>query len=323
MKQLELDNSIRLKMTNRCQLSCSFCHNEGTELPENSKDRVSFCEDSSIGLSPVRDIPFDPDVLDEISKMGNYGVKEIHLTGGEPTLNTNIADIVGYFNQKGFTVKMTSNGQFNTELIKDLAKEGLKSVNFSILSLDTEGFLETQIRKSQSWAQKTIDNLSSSIMSARSLELPVKANTVINTSDDYERVDHILQFCNDLGITLVLLNNVSLGKTSEEAVFQYVKEKQGKLVSIKEPTNNSRGKRVYLLPNNQKVEEKYFREYYPDIVCRNCPNKGENCLEKYYGIRVELRDVLYTRLCIQNSNENTLMPLTNFFDGNIYNKINR
>lgn len=29
------DNSVRIKVNNDCQWSCTFCHNEGTEVPEN------------------------------------------------------------------------------------------------------------------------------------------------------------------------------------------------------------------------------------------------------------------------------------------------
>src|SRR5476649_2522103 len=136
MKETKPDNSIRLKITNKCQLSCSFCHNEGTELPINSKNRTSFCTDLSSELQPVRDIPFDERTLGEICELKRYGVDEIHLTGGEPTLNQNIADIIGFFNKNEFIVKMTSNGQFDGELLRDIKKEGLRSINFSILSLN-------------------------------------------------------------------------------------------------------------------------------------------------------------------------------------------
>jgi molybdenum cofactor biosynthesis enzyme MoaA len=218
---------------------------------------------------------------------------------------------------------MTSNGQFDDELLGDINKEGLKSINFSILSLNPDQFLETQIYKSPDWAKSSVEKLCLSIIKAKELNMSVKANTVINSKLDYERVDQILKFCGELDMTLVLLNNVSLGKESEDAVFDYVKLKKGILISTKEPSSNSRGKKTYLLPSGETIEAKYFRNYFPDMVCRNCKNRAtEACLEKYYGVRVELRDEFYARLCIQESNEKTLMPLKDFFIKDIYRNLN-
>lgn len=37
-----IDHSVRIKVTNDCQWTCTFCHNEGTELPERQTKEFLF-----------------------------------------------------------------------------------------------------------------------------------------------------------------------------------------------------------------------------------------------------------------------------------------
>lgn len=319
----EADHSVRLKVSNLCQLSCSFCHNEGTELPSDSKFRSSIFNSCKTKiLPPLLDVNCDEQLLEEISCLKKLGINEIHLTGGEPTTNRALPVIINYLSGKGFIIKMTSNGQYNTGYLQELRAQGLKGINFSVSSFDPGEFLQTQVFQSQEWALRTTNRLRESIQEAESLGIDVKINTVVNDQSDYGRVDSLRRFCGENNITLVLLNNIYFGKTAEDIVFDYIQAQGGELVRIEEYGNNSKGKKIYYLPNGQRIDAKYFRPCYPGIICDGCENRGrETCLEKFYGIRLELRNELYVRLCVQKSNERTLMRLNDFLVKGVYNSL--
>lgn len=320
---LEIDQSIRLKVSNTCQLACSFCHNEGTELPIQTNRRLSlFSDPKFLPIAPVQDLPSDNGILREFLGFKRFGVNEIHLTGGEPTSNKDLPNIIRYFSLNGFEVKMTTNGQYKSSLMQELITAGLQGVNFSVLSLNPEEFMKTQSFCSHRKALVVVRRLAVSIVRAKKLGIPIKVNTVIGNREDYSRVDTFLDFCRKLGIPLVLLNDIGLGQVAEDAVFDYIQEKRGVTIQTSEPINSSSGKKTYLLSDGQHINAKYLRPYYPDVVCGDCDYKGTpNCLEKYYGIRVEMRDKPYIRLCIQKNNSRTLFPLSDFLESSVYNQL--
>lgn len=62
------------------------------------------------------------------------------------------------------------------------------------------------------------------------------------------------------------------------------------------------------------MDAKYLRDYNPEIVCGGCEHRGkESCVEGFYGIRIEFRGSdPYARLCIQKTNNQTVMTLEEF-----------
>ena len=64
---------------------------------------------------------------------------------------------------------------------------------------------------------------------------------------------------------------------------------------------------------------KGIRPLHPDVVCDGCELRNTNsCVEKFYGIRLELRDQLYARLCVQKTNPSTVMTLDDFVQNGVY-----
>lgn len=74
-------SSIRLEITSKCNLNCAYCHNK---YYNNLNDDMSY--DNIIKL------------VESISN--KYSIKKILLTGGEPTTNSKICDLISHFTQK-------------------------------------------------------------------------------------------------------------------------------------------------------------------------------------------------------------------------------
>ncbi len=320
--ELVTDNSVRVKVTNDCQWTCTFCHNEGTELPTslNASNRASVFLDPTVNSLPmVGDLPFNNQTLGKLATLKDIGIDEVHLTGGEPTIHPNLPQLIRELALTGFTVRLTTNGQSSAQRLNEIIETGVSSINFSVLSFDPEQFLQTQNPPSiprldpVTWAKRMIEREKSNIILAKSLGANVKINTAVLGPEDFPRVDTVRDFAEQNGITLVLLNGVGEGDYSQQAVFEYT-QRNATLMGARESSNNGKGSRIYALPSGNELRAKYLKDYHPEIVCGGCVHNGKpSCVEKFYGIRVEFRaGEPYVRLCLQQSNERTVMPLAEF-----------
>jgi cyclic pyranopterin phosphate synthase len=114
---------LRVSLTNRCQLHCSYC-----TLPE---------EPSSV----MR--PDEVTTLIEVASR-RLGFRKVRLTGGEPTLRRDLPEVVrGLVALPGIReVALTTNGMLLERRAEELQAAGLRTVNVSIDSLDPDRFRE-------------------------------------------------------------------------------------------------------------------------------------------------------------------------------------
>ena len=120
-------NYLRLAVTDRCNLRCFYCMPENGIKYMNRKDLLSFEEMTRL-----------------IRVFGDLGVSKIRITGGEPFVRKGIMSFL-----KGISeletikeINITTNGTFTVEQIPALEKMGIKSVNLSLDSLDSQRFFD-------------------------------------------------------------------------------------------------------------------------------------------------------------------------------------
>jgi GTP 3',8-cyclase len=116
---------LRISVTDRCNFRCTYCMpEEGMTWLKN--DRVL--------------------TLDEIARLARIGValgiKELRLTGGEPTLRPGLTDLVADLAQIEGTssLSLTTNGFLLKKLAGPLAEAGLTRVNVSLDTLQHDKF---------------------------------------------------------------------------------------------------------------------------------------------------------------------------------------
>jgi len=109
--------SLRITLTNRCNVNCLYCHHDGMV---QSKDEMNAEE------------------LYTICKIAKKnGVKKIRLSGGEPLLKKDIVEIVEKINSLDFKdISMTTNGILLEKYAKPLKEAGLDRVNVSLDTLN-------------------------------------------------------------------------------------------------------------------------------------------------------------------------------------------
>lgn len=117
-------NYLRISLTDACNLRCVYC------MPEDMTFR------------PRRELMGDDEIMTLVEVGASLGVRKIRLTGGEPTIRTNVVELVGRIAAvPGIKdLAMTTNALMLDKLAAPLAKAGLKRVNISIDTTDAAKF---------------------------------------------------------------------------------------------------------------------------------------------------------------------------------------
>jgi radical SAM protein with 4Fe4S-binding SPASM domain len=162
MKVREVDINI----TNMCNLNCIHC---AFSSHYTSKDRLNL------------------DIYKKyINDLSNFGLEDVHLTGGEPTLHPDLPNMISYAVNKNINVRLITNGyMLNASKLKKYMEYGLSSI---MISLDGLERTHNMIRGKNDAFNKTINN----IQIAKELGYNIRINAVISKLNMHELNDLIL-----------------------------------------------------------------------------------------------------------------------------------
>ena len=118
--------NLRIAVTQRCNLKCSYCHREG------EVQRVNASEEKMTVEEIVR-----------IARLAvELGIGRVKLTGGEPLMRADLCDIIRGISAipKLRDLSISTNGALLFNVAKELYDSGLKRVNISLPSLNPEKY---------------------------------------------------------------------------------------------------------------------------------------------------------------------------------------
>ena len=116
-------NYLRISMTDNCNLRCFYC------MPEEDYE-----------FTPASRL-MQPDEIESIAKIFvSQGVNKIRLTGGEPLVRKDAADIIIRLSKLPVNLTITTNGTRLHEFADVLENAGVKSLNISLDTLNKEKF---------------------------------------------------------------------------------------------------------------------------------------------------------------------------------------
>lgn len=115
---------LRISLVDKCNLRCSYC------MPEN----IQFLPNSKLMNAQ--------EILGIVKVFKHLGVKKLRLTGGEPLLRKDFAEIMDGLGGLGLELAITTNGILLHKHLNTLKKAGLRSLNISLDSLDATRFQE-------------------------------------------------------------------------------------------------------------------------------------------------------------------------------------
>jgi cyclic pyranopterin phosphate synthase len=243
--------SLRISVTQRCNLSCFYCHMEGERLQTN----------------PTEMAPQEIERIVEVA--ASFGVDNVKLTGGEPLLRKDIKEIVKRISGVPgiIEVSMTTNGTLLEGAAGPLKEAGLTRVN---VSLDTV--------KPETYKMITgfdlLDAVVSGIREAVEVGLsPVKVNMVLMKGVNDDQVWEMVDFArrNSLILQLIELESsmenpseVYMRRHLDLAEIENELNKRAEKVIVREMHH----RRKYLLPEGVEVE--VVRPMHNTEFCRYC-----------------------------------------------------
>ena len=156
---------LRLAVTDRCNLRCSYCMPEQGLHWLSRKELLSYEE-----------------LLRICSLLVEMGISKIRLTGGEPFVRK---DLLGFIEQlvqlKGLEqITLTTNGVLTAPLIPQLKRLDIHAINLSLDTLDRQRFFAISHRDELPAVLRTLE-------AALQAQMEVKVNAVVmegkNTED--------------------------------------------------------------------------------------------------------------------------------------------
>ena len=183
--------SLRITLTNRCNVNCLYCHHDGMV---KSKDEMTADEVYTIC---------------KVAK--KIGVRKIRLSGGEPLFKKDIVETVRKIASLDFKdISMTTNGILLGKYAQDLKDAGLDRVNVSLDTLDRETY-EFITRKDY------LEDAKNGIIKAVEVGLyPVKINMVIMKDINQDEIDDMFKFCKKHDIVLQLIELIESENCDED-----------------------------------------------------------------------------------------------------------
>jgi cyclic pyranopterin phosphate synthase len=182
-------NYLRISVTDRCNLRCSYCMpEEGIQLLRHS-DILTFDEITSFTRVAVEN-----------------GVNKVRITGGEPLVRRGITALVRMISDIGgiTDLSMTTNGILLKEFANELKAAGLHRVNISLDTIDPVKFAAIT-------REGNVNDVFEGIDAAQKAGLlPVKINCVIKDSKDETEAKAVTAFCEKNGLEIRYIRQMDL-----------------------------------------------------------------------------------------------------------------
>ena len=146
---------VRIEITNRCNAACVFCFRNCDIVKKYNM------------------LPYDKilNILDQLKDIGAY---EIIITGGEPLLHKDFLKIVKATRDRGFRVRINTNGTLlNENILKEISDLYIRALSISLHSLDNT------VNKKIMRYKYNVDDILKNIKLAIKYNIPVMTSTVV------------------------------------------------------------------------------------------------------------------------------------------------
>ncbi|MCS7084002.1 MAG: GTP 3',8-cyclase MoaA [Aquificaceae bacterium] len=193
--------TLRLSVTDRCNLRCTFCMPDGQNYEFFKRSEILTFEE----------------IQRIVRILTNLGVRKVKLTGGEPLLRKDLEKLIEKLSSLDLKeITLTTNGTGFVKKAQELKRAGLKRVTFSLHSLKED------VLKKLSGRDLKLSEVLRAIDKAKELNFdPVKINVcLIKGINDREAVDFV-KFFKNWGVVIRFIEFMDVGTLngwSEELV---------------------------------------------------------------------------------------------------------
>jgi cyclic pyranopterin phosphate synthase len=193
---------LRVSVTDRCDFRCVYCMAEDmTFLPK--AEVLSLEELERLCSAFVR-----------------RGVRKLRLTGGEPLVRKNVMSLIRNLSRHLKSgaldeLTLTTNGSQLARAADSLFASGVRRVNVSLDSLDTDSFAHITRRG-------RLDQVLAGIASAKAAGIKVKINMVALRGLNEDEIEPMLRWCASEGFGLTLIETMPLGEVGDDRAAHYL-----------------------------------------------------------------------------------------------------
>jgi len=177
---------LRISVTDRCNFRCVYC------MPEEGLTWV-----------PRTELLQFEEIARLVTIMAQLGIQKVRLTGGEPTLRSDIISLIASLKAiDGIEeIAMTTNGHTLAALASPMAKAGLDRVNVSIDTVNPELFSDLTRGGN---LQRVLDGIEAARLAGLT---PIKLNAVIladqNDEELFDLVDYASRTAHDTELRFI------------------------------------------------------------------------------------------------------------------------
>jgi cyclic pyranopterin phosphate synthase len=182
-------NNLRISVTDRCNLRCTYCMAEDVEFLDRT-ELLTFEE-----------------ITRFVTIAAGLGIDKVRLTGGEPLMRRDLSRLVGMLSAvPGIRdVGLTTNGFLLADQARTLYAAGLRRINVSLDTLRPECFRQLTRRDG-------LDKVIAGILAAREAGFePVKINAVSIRGITEEEVVPLARFARQHGLELRFIEYMPIG----------------------------------------------------------------------------------------------------------------
>lgn len=210
---------VRLALTDRCNLRCSYC------MPECGIDFVARNELLSY-----------EEMLRVLRLLSETGVNKLRITGGEPFVRKGVMTFFEKINHNKWfeAINITTNATLTQPYIHRFKNAGIKTVNISLDTLNRDKFLFITKRDG---LQKVLDTLSL----LQEIQIAIKINMVVMAGVNEDDIIPMALMARDKNIEVRFLEEMPFNGSGEVKqncfnhldILQILKNKLGHLEPIK------------------------------------------------------------------------------------------
>ena len=245
--------SIRVSVTEDCNLNCFYCHREGEWHKHHSE--------------------MTPEEIEKILRVAReLDIRKVKFTGGEPLVRTDIVEIVERSAPlMDRDVSLTTNGTLLSKYAYELKEAGLDRVNVSLDTLDTEKYARIT-RKNM--LKDVIDGIYAAVNSGLN---PVKLNMVLLKGINEDEIEDMIRFAADSGTILQIIElEAPIEKEQTEFFRKYhvnpkfIEEHLEKIAEQVKYNELHRRKRFVFNFEGKKAEVEVVRPMHNTEFCMYC-----------------------------------------------------
>ncbi len=236
-------NYLRLSVTKRCNLNCSYCGS-----------RKDLCS---------RELTAD-EIIALTECFAEKGIKKVRLTGGEPLIREDIAELARAIKAVNGIEELyiTTNGILLSEKAQALRDAGVDGVNISIDTLDADMYKSLT---GVDGLEKVLQGLSA----ARKLFSRVRVNSVLVRNKNDSQADALISLARDTKTDVRFIELMPFSKQGEnEELVIKTSELLGRFPFLKPVEDNEQGAAKY-----------YTAEGFSGRVGFISPRSGKFCSE--------------------------------------------